>query len=82
MDEPTDYQRLLALLIAADLMGREPFAGQTTLQRAKWLMSLGMSRQDAATVLGSTSDSIRVMLASETKKSATTPTPAKPSPIG
>jgi hypothetical protein len=40
----------------------------TVLAKAKWLISMGFSRPDAATVLGSTDESLRVMFATEARK--------------
>lgn len=42
----------------------------SVIERAKFLMVLGLSRADAAALLGSTDDSLRVNLARAAKKSA------------
>lgn len=49
-------------------------AKKGTLEQAKFLMTLGLPRAEAAALIGSSDDSIRVMLGREGKKA-----PAKPS---
>ena len=66
--DANEYSRTHALLTAWLCLQQPQFVGATVLTKAKWLMSMGLSRADAATLVGSTEESIRVMASVEAKK--------------
>lgn len=67
---PVDYQRTQAFLLAWLCLKDDYFDGATMLSKAKWLMSMGFTRSDAASALGSTDESLRVMLSTESRRAA------------
>ena len=69
----TDFARISAFLIAWQCLRSAEFDGATLVTKAKWLMSMGFTRPDAAFLLGSSDESLRVMLGAEARK-------AKPKP--
>jgi hypothetical protein len=79
--EPTNTTDWLAVAAKAQAFQALQLAdlGKKSLtERAKFLMeALGLPRADAAALLRSTDESLRVTLAREEKKGAATPKPAK-----
>lgn len=71
MSEEDDaaYLRTQTLLIAWQCINSTKFEDSNLAEKAKWLMSTGLSRSDAAIILGSTDNSLRVTLATDAKKS-------------
>ena len=71
-DEHTDWQavigKALSFLCVQEL-GRSDLARVgTVLQKVQFLESLGVPRKDAAVMMGSTADSVRVLAAAQKKK--------------
>jgi hypothetical protein len=66
----TDWTAVVARCLAYLCVQRSDAADKGLLEQATFLMNLGLPRSDAAALLGSTDDSLRVMLArkSSTKK--------------
>jgi hypothetical protein len=71
---------------SSDEFDWQPFIGRTlgylclhladmrsrgVLEQAEFLMAFGLPRREAATVIGSTDESLRVLMAQKTKKAAT-----------
>jgi len=67
-DEQISNKRSATLLLAWQCVNHENFAGQTMVQKAQWLMRMGLSRQESAAVLGSTDNSLRVMISQTAAK--------------
>jgi hypothetical protein len=65
----TDWGAVAARAQALHLAG---LAEKSLTERAKFLMILGMNRADAAALLGSSDDSLRIMLARDAKKEPST----------
>lgn len=66
-----DWSAVTARCLAYLCLQRSDAADKGVLERATFLMNLGLPRSDAAALLGSTDNSLRVMLGSKspTKKS-------------
>ena len=67
----TDWTAVSARAQAYLAMYQAGLSEKSVTERAKFLMNLGLSRSDAAVLLGSTDDSVRHLLASASKKEAT-----------
>lgn len=61
-DDQTSNVRSATLLLAWQCLQHDEFAGKTMVQKAEWLMKMGLSRAEAAVVLGSNDNSLRVMI--------------------
>jgi hypothetical protein len=71
--DATDFARTSAFLLAWQCLRSGEFDGATLVVKAKWLISMGFSRSDAAFLLGSSDESLRVMLGAEARKATTKP---------
>ena len=67
----TNYQRVQSRLLAWLCLKEPEFGEMTTLAKAQWLMMMGFPRSEAASILGSTDESLRVMISTATKKART-----------
>lgn len=66
----TDWEAVSARAQAFQALHLAGLGEKRLSERAKFLMVLGLSRADAAGLLGTSDDSLRVTLARETKKEA------------
>jgi hypothetical protein len=69
----TDWSAVTARCLAYLCLQRSDVADKGVLERAMFLMNLGLPRSDAAALLGSTDDSMRVMLGSKGSTKKRTP---------
>lgn len=70
-DEDFDWQPFVGRCLAYLCLDRADLASSTVLERAEFLMRLGLPRKEAAVIVGSSDDSLRV-LASQKAARATT----------
>lgn len=66
----TDWVAVTARAQAYLALHQAGLGDRSVSEKAKFLMNLGLSRADAAALLGSSDDSLRHLLASATKKDA------------
>jgi hypothetical protein len=64
----TDWVAVAARAQAFQAMHLAGLGEKKVTDRARFLMGLGLSRPDAAALLGSSDDSLRILFARETKK--------------
>jgi hypothetical protein len=67
---PTDWQAVAAKAQAFQALHLAGLGDKKVTDRARFLMVLGLSRAEAASLLGSSDDSIRILFAREAKKGA------------
>ncbi len=67
----TDWSAVTGRALAALCLHLTSSADANMTARAKFLMNLGLARKDAAAVLGTSDDSLRVLLARDAKPAAT-----------
>lgn len=73
----TDWTAVAAKAQAFQALHLAGLSEKRLTDKARFLMVLGIARADAAALLGSSDDSLRIMFAREAKKEATTtPKPA------
>jgi hypothetical protein len=70
--EAFDWQPFIGRCLALLALGAADMSDKPVLERAEYLMRLGLPRREAAMVLGSTDESLRVMLAAKAKKDTST----------
>jgi hypothetical protein len=61
-DKQTDWNEVIAKSLAFLVVNSADWRDKKVTERAAFLMSLGLGRKDAAAVLGSTDESLRVNL--------------------
>jgi hypothetical protein len=66
--EPTDWVAVAARALAYQSLHLSGLDEAPLVQRAQFLMTLGLSRAEAAVLLGSNDESLRVQLAKAKKK--------------
>jgi hypothetical protein len=79
-DEAVEWDAVIARSLAYLCLHSSDVQGNGLLEEARFLMSLGLPRADAAALLGSSDNSLRVTLGRaqrSTKKSAAKKAPAK-----
>jgi hypothetical protein len=76
----TDWAEVTAKAQALLVLNQAGLSEKKLTEKARFLMVLGLSRADAAALLGSTDESLRVSFGREAKKSV--PGAAKPSEDG
>lgn len=64
----TDWQAVAAKALAFQALHLAGLGEKRLTDRARFLMVLGLSRADAAGLLGSSDDSLRILFAREAKK--------------
>ncbi len=64
----TNWNEVIAKALAYLVMKSDDLKGKNVTERATFLMSLGLSRKDAAELLGSSDESLRVLLGRTTSK--------------
>lgn len=69
-DDETQWLPVIAKSLAVLAMHRAELGNSKVSERAEFLASLGVPRSDAAAMLGTTADSLRVMSAQKKKKGA------------
>lgn len=70
----TDWTEVIAKALAYLVVNSPGLKDKKVTERATFLMGLGLARKDAASVLGSTDDSLRVNLSKKTPARAKSPT--------
>lgn len=73
-DTATDWTEVIAKSLAYLVVNSPGLKDKKVTERATFLMGLGLARKDAASVLGSTDDSLRVNLSKKTTARAKSPT--------
>lgn len=73
----TDWNEVAAKAQAFHALHLADLSKKSLTERAKFLMALGLNRADAAALLGSSDESLRVTFAREAKKGATKPATAE-----
>ena len=68
LDEEYDWQPFIARALAYLALDSADMGSSTTLERAEFLMKLGLPRKEAALVVGSSDESIRVLAAQKAKR--------------
>lgn len=76
-DSGTNWDAVIGRALAYLCLHSSDHLGKGLLEEARFLMSLGLSRSDAAAVLGSSDESLRVTLGRAQRKPAKK---AKPAP--
>ena len=69
----TDWNAVAAKALAFQALHVAGLADKSVLEKAKFLMGLGVNRADTAALIGSSDDSLRVNLARQAKKEGSTP---------
>lgn len=75
--EPFDWQPVIGRCLAILCMQATDMAERPLLDRAEYLMGLGLPRREAAAALGSTDESIRVGIAKRAKRDSGAKTASK-----
>ena len=70
-DAPTDWNEVIAKALAYTVVQSAGLKDRKLTDQAIFLMGLGLSRKDAAAVLGSSDESLRVMLGRSGSKRVT-----------
>ncbi|MFT4283571.1 MAG: hypothetical protein QM598_01900 [Protaetiibacter sp.] len=70
-ENETPWEAVIARSLAYQSMHLAGLADASMVKRAQFLMTLGVPRSDAAAMLGSNDESLRVQLAKDKKKAAT-----------
>jgi hypothetical protein len=70
--ETFDWTPFIGRCLALLCLRQEEVSDKPLVERAEYLMRLGLPRREAALVLGSTDESLRVMLSTKAKRGAKT----------
>ncbi len=69
-EEPTDWNEVIAKALAYLVVNSPGLKDKKVTEKATFLMGLGLARKDAAAVIGSTDESLRVGLGKSGAKRA------------
>ncbi len=67
-DEEYDWQPFMGRALAFLALDAAEMESNTTLERAEFLMKLGLPRKEAAVVVGSSDESLRVLARQKAKR--------------
>jgi len=67
-DEEFDWQPFIGRALAFLALAAADMGANTTLERAQFLMRLGLPRKEAAVVVGSSDESLRVLARQQAKR--------------
>jgi len=70
LNEEFDWQPFIARALAYLCLEHADMGSKTVLEKAEFLMKLGMPRKEAAVVVGSSDESLRVLATQRAKRAA------------
>lgn len=68
VDDEFDWQPFIGRALAYLCLDAADMGSNTTLQRAEFLMNLGLPRKEAALIVGSSDESLRVLARQKAKR--------------